>query len=207
MSMVGFRAITLSAALAFSLAWPVLAEPAPPSAPAPAAVSPAGEKLALAQQLVIVIDAQGMMRRMTDAMTSQFSKSFSGTSGDSEMGSFMARLMNDEMETLIRKTLPQFVQVYADTFDVQDLRDLVAFYTSPLGKRLIEKGPELSRRGQSIMQPYLPGLQATLIAKTFDHVCEVKGCSADQRKAMEAVKLKMLEQIKAQAAAAAKSSI
>ena len=46
-----------------------------------------------------------------------------------------------------------FIQAYADAFSEGELKDLIAFYQSPIGQRLVEKQPALNEKvGQAINQ-------------------------------------------------------
>jgi hypothetical protein len=42
--------------------------------------------------------------------------------------------------------------VYAETFDEDELRDIVAFYKTPLGQKLIARMPELTQKSMQISQ-------------------------------------------------------
>lgn len=44
----------------------------------------------------------------------------------------------------------KFAKLYADEFSESELKDLIAFYSSPIGKKLAEKLPSLSLKGMEI---------------------------------------------------------
>ena len=44
----------------------------------------------------------------------------------------------------------KMIALYAETFSEQEIRDLTAFYRTPLGRKALEKMPELTRRGAEI---------------------------------------------------------
>lgn len=62
---------------------------------------------------------------------------------------------------------PQFIQVYADAFTEQELRDLAAFYRTPLGQRVVETLPEITAASQRIamerMQAVMPQLMQAIM--------------------------------------------
>jgi hypothetical protein len=62
-----------------------------------------------------------------------------------------------------------YAQIYADLFSASDLRELVAFYRSPIGRRLADATPELTERGSNLgreaVQAHLPELQAQIMAR------------------------------------------
>lgn len=45
---------------------------------------------------------------------------------------------------------PEMVQLYADTFSASELREISAFYSTPVGKKTLEKMPELMAKGGEI---------------------------------------------------------
>ena len=50
---------------------------------------------------------------------------------------------------------PEYVDLYAQAFTDEELRGLVEFYRSPVGKRLVEKTPELTTRSMQLIQARL----------------------------------------------------
>jgi len=171
------------------------AEPSPPAVGAPI-----DAKLATAQQLVVAVGAAGTMHSMMNIMADALSGSLGSAGKDPEMSQFMIKLVKEELDQMVAAYIPKLARIYAETFDEQELKDLLAFYTSPVGQRLVEKQPELSRRGLEAVQPLVAPMQADLIVKMFDHVCQVRHCTPEERKTMESMKLQLLERIKAQSA-------
>ena len=64
---------------------------------------------------------------------------------------------------------PRLAEVYAQTFTEQELRELIAFYRTPLGRKVAAETPELSRRGAvigaKIAAAHTPELQQMIQAK------------------------------------------
>ena len=60
----------------------------------------------------------------------------------------MNLVAGDELE----KMRADYVAIYAETFTEEELRGMVEFYQSPVGRKLIEKTPELMRRSMMITQ-------------------------------------------------------
>jgi hypothetical protein len=62
---------------------------------------------------------------------------------------------------------PAFIRVYADAFTEQELRDLAAFYRTPLGQRVVETLPEITAASQRIamerMQEVMPQLMQAVM--------------------------------------------
>ena len=74
----------------------------------------------------------------------------------------------------------ELADIYLDLFTPEEIRELTAFYQTPLGKKLVEKTPELTLRsaqiGQNAVLKHLPELQAELR----------KAIEADQKKKIPA---------------------
>ncbi len=194
-----------AAALALLVVGSARAEPTPAPVAAPAHAP--DTKLALAEQIITATDAAGTMRRMVSAMSAGMTRGLSAMPNTGDMDKYLPRLLDEELDRMTKAILPQLAQVYADTFDEAELRDVLAFYTSPAGRKLIEKQPELARRGQALTAPLIPGMQADMLVKIFDHVCAVQKCTPQQQQVMENVKKQLLDRIKAQALAAAKEAV
>ncbi len=60
---------------------------------------------------------------------------------------------------------PKFVEVYMKEFTEQELKEMVAFYESPTGKKTLATMPALMEQSNVIMQSYVQGKQASLNAK------------------------------------------
>ncbi len=56
-----------------------------------------------------------------------------------------------------------FVDIYADVLSLEELEGLIAFYESPIGRKFIEKQPELTsatmQKMQVLMQELMPEIQ------------------------------------------------
>ncbi len=73
------------------------------------------------------------------------------------MKEFMAKHMSWE------KLKPRYIAMYADEFTEAELKDILAFYRTDTGKKLISLTPTLLRKGsdmgQEVLQENLPELQ------------------------------------------------
>ena len=54
--------------------------------------------------------------------------------------------------TLVDDMLAEMVPLYADTYTLDEIRPLTAFYTSPIGQKMQAKMPELMSRSMEISQ-------------------------------------------------------
>lgn len=55
------------------------------------------------------------------------------------------------------KLKPDMVKLYTSNFDEQELKQLIVFYESPLGKKVLEKMPTLTAQSAQITQSKLEG--------------------------------------------------
>ncbi|WP_327438534.1 DUF2059 domain-containing protein [Pseudomonas donghuensis] len=53
------------------------------------------------------------------------------------------------------KLKPDMVKLYTSTFTESELKDLVAFYQSPLGKKVLEKMPQVTQQSAQLTQQKL----------------------------------------------------
>jgi len=64
---------------------------------------------------------------------------------------------------------PEFVKLYQATFAEAEIRQLIVFYRTPLGQRLIEKQPELTRGTglvyRRLMAPHMQELQQRMMSR------------------------------------------
>lgn len=59
--------------------------------------------------------------------------------------------------------LPEYVRIYREAFTEAELRELIAFYKSPVGRKTVELMPRLMQEGAEIgqkqIEPHLPELE------------------------------------------------
>lgn len=76
------------------------------------------------------------------------------------MDTFLAKVMALSRESLDWKKLePQFIDLYASTYDESTVDALLAFYRSDAGKTMIAKQPELIDKSQVITKERLAEMQ------------------------------------------------
>jgi hypothetical protein len=71
--------------------------------------------------------------------------------------------METVMKPVMEKTAGISVDVYAQTFTVEELEGLIAFYQSPIGRKFLEKQPQLMNatmlRTAELIQGVMPEIQ------------------------------------------------
>jgi hypothetical protein len=112
----------------------------------------AQSRLAKAEQL---INATGMSDNRFVQMRSVMIKSMSSTIHIPEKNQ---QKFTDEMTSFMNKYMPlesfksQFVKIYAETFTEDELKQMIDFYSSPVGKKVVEKLPALTQKAMSLSQ-------------------------------------------------------
>ena len=118
---------------------------------------------AAAESLLGLMDMDKLMAQSVDQMLQmQVKQNPAIAPYQTQMKAFLSKYMSwasmkDDMVT-----------IYTSEFTEQELKDLTAFYKTPLGKKTVEKMPQLMSKGaelsQKRMQEHLPELQAAIAA-------------------------------------------
>ena len=165
------KTLTVAAVLAFaSLVLPhSAAAQAPQAAQTAPAIDPAFEQDI--RKMLQVTNALKMGEQMTTTMMQQLSQSMRQANPNIpprmlEIASEVAReLFTKEFPSLT----PKLVATYAKVLTHDEVKQLLAFYATPLGKRMIEMAPALqqagAQAGQEWAQQLVPQLQAELMAR------------------------------------------
>ena len=73
---------------------------------------------------------------------------------------------------------PQMIQVYAEAFTEPEVRELIAFYKTPIGHKTVNLMPQLMQRGaalgQKAVQEHLPELQEAIAKKAKENEAKKK---------------------------------
>jgi uncharacterized protein len=150
----------LAAALMF--ASPALADdasgdapPAPPACIKDGATVPA-ENIALAQNIMTVTKTTDRISFMLDAlmpvMMDMLHKSEPDLSND--MIVEIRAALRDEMEKSVPSFLAAEACVYAQHFTADDMKAMIAFYTSPVGTRFLAATPDIAKQSMAIGQAW-----------------------------------------------------
>ena len=116
--------------------------------------NPSVRQRELVIRLLDVTRANQASLAMMDAMMGQFEKQSveaaeaQGADAVAEaketFEAFRTKMKKLDIETLMQNA---YVQIYSKYFSEQELEDLIAFYTTPLGQKSIETMPDLMREG------------------------------------------------------------
>ena len=117
-----------------------------------------------AEDLIAAMDIEHTYPRTLDTMIEQ-QKRANPMVGQYEqvMRDFFARYIGWQ------QVRSDFVRIYAETYTENELRQLAAFYRTPLGRRLMETMPALSARSAELTQrrimDHMPELMQQMMSK------------------------------------------
>jgi hypothetical protein len=170
--------------VAAQLAGAALAQTAPP----PTSPPPSAERLKLARD---VFEAQGGLKNASAAIDRVLAGMPFNSPGGSGAVSANGVQMRQVMEQSIHKFLPQVLdaqaEAYAEVFDEQQLRDILAFYQSPTGQVMRDKLPEISAKAGAAMGKLMPALMEDVL----ERVCSQTSCTDQQQKTLDALKQRL----------------
>ena len=93
--------------------------------------------------------------------------------------------MTEQMRNVIREVMleefdwdemePEYARLYADIFTLDELRQLTAFYNSPIGRRMAETSPELAVGVQRIVNPRLQAVLPRLMQRVMEQAAKEEG--------------------------------
>ena len=127
---------------------------------------------ALAGELITVLKVKenverslAMMHQMIASQIEQLAPPGTSSAEQSELKGRISKVIELVGQELSwDKMKNEQIALYADTFNEQELKDLIAFYKTPSGQSFIEKQPEVMKRSMEITQKMLnqviPKIQA-----------------------------------------------
>jgi hypothetical protein len=135
------------------------------------------EHRALAEEVLSLVDVQKNIEQSFEQVKkmqlSQLQR-MNLSAGDATK----ARVAQEEVMQLIReeftweKVKDDYVQIYADTFTDEEMKGLIEFYKGPVGRKFIEKTPDLMKRSMAVSQK-----QMTAIMPKIQEVMKKAGAS------------------------------
>ena len=127
---------------------------------------------AMAEELLITMDMPAsieksfaMMKQMLPAQMEKMHQATGQTNESADMAGHVDKMMDLMADALSwDKIKDDYIALYAETFTVEELKDLIAFYKSPAGQAYTRKQPEWTRRSvemsQKLMMQIMPKIQA-----------------------------------------------
>lgn len=130
--------------------------------------NPSQARISAAEELVDVMDMEKNLRETTDALLAQQKEQNPALAQfDDIMRDFMEKALDwDELRD-------DYVLMYAQIYNEQELRQLRAFYQTPLGQRLLATLPEVAARSSEIsnerLQKFLPEMQRQIMERMMEN--------------------------------------
>ena len=105
-----------------------------------------------------------------------------------EINNAIIDLMNKELSW--DRLKDKFVNLYGEAFSVEELEALIKFYESPIGKKLVDKQPEIAQKSMVITQslrielmPKIQALTKEIVEKQQKAAAQAKAQAANQNAA------------------------
>lgn len=136
--------------------------------------SMAQDKISDIKRLLEVMNSEQMSEAMLNSMvpvlkqqTNSLIKENSAKEKIDKMMDDFTDAMMEEMKELSRKLNEvELVNIYDKHFTQGEIQDLIEFYESPTGKKILEKNPEITKElMSSMMTKYMPEIQKNLNKK------------------------------------------
>lgn len=158
---------------------------------APAAPKPVDEKITLSIELMKIMNfdqtMQSMQGQMRGMMEEQFSSYVSCEAAQPVLREFSGKLSDHMMAYLTDEELKvDIAAIYAEVFTVEELRGVVDFYRSPIGKKLVERMPELMQKTMLITQDRMKAMMPELQSITRDYGARIQAAAKTCEQAPEA---------------------
>ena len=142
----------------------------------------------LAAKLLEVMEVGKMMNQSFDSikkMQSAMTKNMVKNAKDQKLAiKNQHKIMDLMQKELSWETLkPEFEKLYAETYTAEELSGLIKFYNSPIGKKFIQKQPEMQRKSMLMMQKLLMQIMPKVQALTKQmHQEAIAAKKADAKK-------------------------
>jgi hypothetical protein len=106
---------------------------------------------------------EGIFSNMVPALKQQASAQLKGGDSKEKLDGYVDFMMK-ELQEITKKLLHEdMVSIYDKSFTHAEIKDMIKFYESPTGKKMIEKTPELTTDVVSaMMTKYMPEFQEKL---------------------------------------------
>lgn len=173
--------------LALAIAAPAAAQQAPTAAPDPV-------RLELARQVVNLSGGTETAKKMLDSMYGAMDEAFAKVVPADKMPLFrtMQRDIRDETLKMIPDLMAQSVDIYARVMTEQELRAMLAFYSSETGQGIINKTPVVMNEIMRAQVPYMQKMMPRLMQKVVDNACTEAKCSPAERQEVANIMAKAL---------------
>lgn len=125
------------------------------------------EKSALVSRLVQMMKMDEMMNQTTVAMREQIVTAIkqSDPNVNPRVIEIVVEVAEEESATLMGQMMPPLMDKMGGYYTVGELREMIAFYETPLGQKAIALMPVIAADTQRILGALLPGFQERMRSK------------------------------------------
>lgn len=110
--------------------------------------------------------SDAMINSMIPVLKQQASEKIQENSAKEKFNSLMDTLIIEVKELSNKLVNVELVNIYEKHFTHEEIKDLIKFYKSPTGKKLLEKSPEITKElMNSMMTKHMPEFQENLHKK------------------------------------------
>lgn len=129
------------------------------------------------KKLFVVMQSESMIDKIMDSMLpalkQQAENEIKGDDAKKMYNDYMEFVLGEVKELSKKLVNVEMVKIYDKHFTHEEIKDLIVFYESPTGKKMLEKTPELTKDLMEIMiNKYMPEFQEKLM-KELDTLREV----------------------------------
>jgi uncharacterized protein len=130
------------------------------------AQQPSAAAVTLAREVIIIRGASGMTDPLVRGVIESVKNSFVPTNPNltRELNDVAASL-HKELDGKSSEVLEQMAQAYAARFTEQELKDLLVFYKTPLGQKILKQEPVALEDGLKRAQQWADGFADTVMAR------------------------------------------
>ena len=143
-------------------------------------------KRVLAEQLLGAMEIQKATEKMFEILKQMIPAQMK------QIGAFSDDALSDKAQDAMQKTMDlvmkemswdklkgDYISIYAETFTEEELKGAIKFYKSPIGKKFIEKQPELMRKSMQISQKQMTTLMPKIQKLTEEMIDQITAQPTD----------------------------
>lgn len=154
------------------------------------AMADEGSHRALAEELVSIMNVQKSIERVFERVkqtqVAQLRK-LQVSEEESEIVERGAAKLTEIIEKELNwgKVRVKYISIYQETFTEGELRGIVEFYRTPLGRKFVDKTPELMRQSMEINETQMSRLAPKIRAVTLGVVQEISESKTNSKERKE----------------------
>lgn len=130
------------------------------------------EKSELVARLIEMMKMEEMMEQTTVTMSDQIVTAVlqSDPNVNPRVLEIIVEVAEEEFPVLMDQVIPQLMDKMGGYYTVSELREMIAFYETPLGQKAISLMPVIATDTQEVLGALLPGFQERMTVKMQDRL-------------------------------------